>query len=102
MEIITERNENQNLNINVITTDEPVTPPIRRRNTSPPPAPKANRRNRFKIYNIIPFPDLDLYYSTPDKKIRCLSVPPAPKINRFGNIKINDLLPRRLQYDDCL
>ena len=88
--------------VNIIIDDEYLTPKSKLLCITPPPPPRANKRNRLKFYGIIPFPQLCDIYSTPDKtkKKRCESMPPIPKINRFGRIKITDLIPKRLKYDE--
>ena len=88
--------------VNIIIDDEYLTPKSKLLCITPPPPPRANKRNRLKFYGIIPLPQLCDIYLTPDKtkKKRCESMPHIPKINRFGRIKITDLIPKRLKYDE--
>lgn len=90
------------VNITIVDEDGYTTPKTKPRCTTPPPAPRANRRNRLKFYSRIPFPHLGDFYSASDKtkKNRCESLPPIPKFERFGNIKSIDLSTKKLKYDE--
>jgi hypothetical protein len=86
----------------IIIDDAYITPRTKSPRITPPPKPKANRRNLLKKYSIIPFPYLGDIYSTPTKtnKNRCESMPPILKINRYGKSKITDIVPKRIKYDE--
>ena len=83
---------------NIIRNDEPKTPPIKLRCTSPPPILRAKPHDQLKYYRIRPFPNLDELYSTP-KQTKQLIIPSAPKISKGTNkLKITDMIPKKLTY----